>query len=73
MEDDDQVVVLIPMGTTPGCVAESFIPQSLLEMINWLPFLPPWIPDVHKTEMAKEVISVSVKKSLLIMAATQSF
>ena len=28
MEDDDQVVVLISMGTTPGCVGESFIPQS---------------------------------------------
>ena len=28
LEDDDQVVVLISMGTTPGCVGESFIPQS---------------------------------------------
>ena len=43
----------------------------LLEMISGLPVLPPWIPEVHRKKMAKEVVSVSVKHSLLIMATTE--
>ena len=45
----------------------------LLEMISELPFLPLWIQEVHRKKMAKEVMSISLKHSLIIMAAMQFF
>ena len=45
----------------------------MLEMISGLPFLPLRIPEVDRKKMAKEVMSISVKHSLVVTAATQFF
>ena len=66
--------LLISLGTSPDCVGDSpsFL-SLLLEIISGLPSLPSWIPEAHRQKMVKEVMSVSVKHSLLTMAATHSF
>ena len=66
--------LLISLQITPSCLGASpnFL-HLLLEIMAGIPPLPHWITEQQKQKVEGEIMSISVKHSLLNMAATSTF
>jgi len=68
------IKLLTSLHNTPSCVGESpHYLYLLLEMIAQMPAFPPWMTDAQKQKVEGDVMSISVKHSLLSKAASPAF